>query len=127
MFNSGWTKRKVENIIGPDGKVIDPKTVWGFCNGEKQFIVFRNEFCLLQPADKSFYFKSVIRRTELSGEPSFGDDAPQTGILNAALIKAIDNKSSSHVFSLNMDEERINMEEIFGKSTLKQMERELLK
>jgi hypothetical protein len=89
--------------------------------------VFRGQFFELNPSDKGFYFNSYIRSTELAGKPGFGDYAPQTGILEAAVIKMFDNKTIPHVFSLNMDEESINLEELFGKSTLKQMEKELLK
>lgn len=120
-------KDEVVSVTDASGDEIDPQTIWGFCNGTKRFIVFRNEFCELQPSDKGFFFSSYTRKSDLSGAPSFGDYAPQTGILSAALTKAFDNKSSSHIFYLNMDDETIHLEDIFGKSSLKQMEKELLK
>ncbi len=123
----GMKKEEVVSITDSAGKPLDFKNYWGVCSGKKQYIFFRNELCKLIPSDKSFYFLSYTQRSDLAGLPGFGDYAPQTGLLGAALIKAADDKMFRRFFYLNMDDETVYLEEIFGKSTLKQMEKDLLK
>jgi hypothetical protein len=114
-------------VTDADGKPVDLSAMWGLCNGKKQYIFFRNEMNELHRSDKGFYFHSYIYRSELAGRPSFGDYAPQTGLLGAALLKGAENKTFHHWFFLNMDEETLYLEDIFGKSSLKQLQKELLR
>ena len=125
QFN--MNKDKLVNITNSEGKPVDLKNFWGACNGQKQYIIFRNELHELHGSDKGFYFFSFVYRSELAGRPSFGDYAPQTGLLGAAILKGSENKALDHWFFLNMDEETLYLEDVFGKSSLKQMEKELLK
>ncbi len=106
---------------------MDLSNSWGVCNGKKFFVVFRNELHPLFASDKGFYFRSYLSRSELAGRPGFGDYAPQTGLLGAAFLKGAENREFDHWFFLNLDDETLYLEDVFGKSSLKQMEKELLK
>ena len=120
-------KNKLVGITDSTGKPLDLKNYWGVSTGTKRYIVFRNELCELFRSDKSFYFLSYTQASDLAGQASFGDYAPQAGLMGAALIKSALNKEHMRFFFLNMDDETVHLEEIFGKSSLKQMEKELLK
>ncbi|HEY0041854.1 MAG TPA: hypothetical protein VGB71_14380 [Flavisolibacter sp.] len=115
------------DVVDAEGKQMDIKNYWGVCTENKRFIFFRGRFYELFPSDRSFRFHSYSQTNDLFGQPSFGDYAPQAGILAALLIKASDNDVSRQSFYLNMDEEDIYLEEIFGKSGLKVIQKELLK
>jgi len=118
------------DVVDVDGKKIDLKDYWGVATENKRFILFRGRFYELLPSDRSFRFHSYSQTNDLFGQPSFGDYAPQAGILGALLIKASDNDVSKQCFYLNMDEEEIYLEEIFGKagkSGLRANQKELLK
>ncbi|MDQ3279070.1 MAG: hypothetical protein M3Q06_12140 [Bacteroidota bacterium] len=123
----GMNKDRLVAITDSTGKPVDLQNYWGASTGTKQYIIFRNELCELFPSDKSFYFQSYTQLSDLAGQASFGDYAPQAGLLGGALIKSAMNKEHERFFFLNMDEENVYLEEIFGKSSLKQMEKELLK
>jgi hypothetical protein len=120
-------KGRLKGIVDSEGKPVELKNFWGACTGSKRYIVFRNELHELHRSDKSFSFFSFIYRSELAGRPGFGDYAPQTGLLNAAFIKSAENKPLDHWFFLNMDDEVLYLEDVFGKSSLQQLEKELLK
>lgn len=118
---------EITSIKDAAGNEIDFTKYWGVCTGDKQYLVFRDDLYRLIRSDNSFYFSSYISDSDLAGLPSFGDYAPQTGLLPAAIKKLRDTKRTRHFFYLNMDDENIHLEELFGKSTLKQMGKELLK
>lgn len=118
---------EITSIQDAAGKEIAIAKYWGVCTGGKQYLVFRGDLYRLIRSDNSFYFSSYITDSDLSGLPSFGDYAPQTGLLPATIKKLRDSKRTKHVFYLNMDDENIHLEELFGKSPLKQMQKELLK
>ena len=118
---------EITSIKDATGKEIDFAKYWGVCTGNKQYLVFRGDLYRLIRSDNSFYFSSYISDSDLAGLPSFGDYAPQTGLLPAAIQKLRDSKRTRHFFYLNMDDENIHLEEVFGKSSLKQMEKDLLK
>ncbi|RYZ57299.1 MAG: hypothetical protein EOO14_11145 [Chitinophagaceae bacterium] len=120
-------KDRVVSLKDAEGNSLTPSDYWGLCDGNKFFIVFRNEFYELLPSDRSFYFPSYIRNSDLYGMPGFGDYAPQMGVLAAALQKSVDNQKFTRYFFLNMDEENIYLEDVFGKSSLKKLQNELLK
>jgi hypothetical protein len=120
-------KDRVIGVKDMEGAPVDLSNYWGVCSGKKHYIVFRNELRELHRSDKGFYFHSYVYRSELAGKPSFGDYAPQTGLLGAALLKVSENQAFDHWFFLNMDEETLYLEDVFGKSSLKQMQKELLK
>ncbi len=129
MVNVQFEMKK-DRVVGAndlDGNKIDLSNCWGVCNGKSLYVVFRNELHQLMASDKGFCFRSYITRSELAGRPNFGDYAPQTGLLGAALLKSGENREIEHWFFLNMDEESLYLEDVFGKSSLKQMEKELLK
>lgn len=109
------------------GKNIDLKNWWGACDGKKRYIFFRGSINELEISDKSFKFLSYMKNGDLAGAPGFGDYAPQTGIVPALLVKAKDNSTTRSYFYLNMDEENVYLEEVFGKSGLKEMQKDLLK
>lgn len=115
------------DAVDASGKPVDIKNCWGLCTENKRFILFRGRFYELLPSDRSFRFLSYSQTNDLFGQPGFGDYAPQTGLLPALLIKATDNDVSKQYFYLNMDEEEIYLEEIFGKSGLKAIQKDLLK
>ncbi|HEV7329877.1 MAG TPA: hypothetical protein VGN63_02460 [Flavisolibacter sp.] len=123
----GMNKDRLIAIADSTGKPVELKNYWGVSTGTKRYIIFRDELCELLPSDKSFYFQSYTQLSDLYGQGSFGDYAPQAGLLGGALIKSALNKEHKHFFFLNMDEETVHLEEIFGKSSLKQMQKELLK
>jgi hypothetical protein len=129
LTNVHFRMRKDEVVAVQDGegKDINLKSIWGVCNGKKQYIVFRGELCELLPSDKSFCFLSYIQTKDLAGLPGYGDLAPQAGLLGGLMIKAFDNTVSKEYFYLNMDDEVVHLEEVFGKSNLKQLQSELLK
>jgi hypothetical protein len=118
---------KLVSITEASGKPVELKNYWGVSTGKKRYIIFRNELHELFPSGNSFYFKSYTQISDLAGRGRFGDYAPQTGPLNAALIRSAEEKDHERFFYLNMDDEMIHLEEIFGKSLLKQMEKDLLK
>lgn len=120
-------KDKLVSVTDADGKPLDLKGYWGVSTGEKYYIIFRNELCELFRNDKSFYFQSYIEPGDLTGQGRYGDYATQAGMLGGALIKNALNKDEERYFFLNMDEETVHLEEIFGKSSLQQMEKEILK
>lgn len=109
------------------GKMLDLKKIWGVCDGGKRYIVFRDDLCELVPSDKSFRFFSYTQAKDLSGQAGYGDYATQNGLLGAAIIKAMDNPINREYFYLNMDEEEVHLEELFGKSRLKSLQKEILK
>lgn len=123
----GMNKERLVSLTDPSGKPVDLRNCWGVSTGTKRYIIFRNELCELIPSDKSFYFQSYTQISDLAGLAEFGDYAPQTGLLGAALIKSAQNKTHERFFYLNMDDETVHLEEIFGKSSLRNMERDLLK
>jgi hypothetical protein len=119
-------KDKLVSVTNADGKPLDLKGYWGVSTGKKHYIIFRNELCELFRSDKSFYFQSYLEAGDLSGQGSYGDYATQAGVLGGAVIKNVLNKDEERYFFLNMDEETVHLEEIFGKSSLKQIEKEIL-
>lgn len=129
LTNVQFNKRrdKVIDIIDSTGKSMDRKNVWGVCDGKKQYILFRDDFCELLPSDKSFRFLSYSQAKDLAGFPSYGDQALQQGLLGGLIVKAMENTVNDEYFYLNMDEETVYLEEVFGKLGLKQMDKELLK
>ncbi|HEY1021538.1 MAG TPA: hypothetical protein VGE06_04465 [Flavisolibacter sp.] len=123
----GMKKDRLVAVTDSTGKPVDLKNYWGISTGAKHYIIFRNEWCELFPSDKSFYFLSYTQLSDLAGQGSFGDYAPQAGLLGGALIKSALNKDHERFFYLNMDDETVYLEEIFGRSSLKSMEKEILK
>ena len=117
---------KIE-ILDASGKQLEPEKYWGICYERKRYIIFRGELCELLPSDKSFRFLSYSQTSDLAGRASYGEYAQQTGLYPAMMIKNSHKEVSRHYFYLNMDEEEIYLEEVFGKSTLKRLQKDLLK
>jgi hypothetical protein len=107
------------------GRLLDLNPYWGLCDGNKNYIVFRDEPFELLPVDKSFRFISYIYSQELYKKPDFATSASRYGLV-PAILSSGDKRALSY-FYLNMDNGEIYMEELFGDSGLKHMQNEFFK
>ncbi|RYF81050.1 MAG: hypothetical protein EON98_12835 [Chitinophagaceae bacterium] len=117
----------VVRIEDSTGKELELTRFWGAYDGKRRFIFFRKDLCELTPVDKSFRFISRWQTSDLTGDASYGNYASHYGLVGGALMKSAKNTSWNQFFYLNMDEEEIYLEEVFGKSSLKNMQKDLLK
>jgi hypothetical protein len=113
---------KVEDL---QNHPVELNDYWGFCDGKKKYIVFRNRLFELQRIDNSYRFVSYRFLQDVHKSPDFGSTGPQVGLIPAALGSG--NTKATEYFYLNMDKGEIYLEEVFGKSSLKSMYKEILK
>ena len=114
-----WGKGVPDEIRDAYGNKIDMSNYWGVFAGNTPFIFFREKFYALLPSDRSFRFLSYTQTKDLYQEPG----TAQTSYNSSGTS----NRKSRQFFYLNMDEEEIYLEEIFGKSRLKEIQKDLLK
>ena len=122
---------QLADVIDSLGQPIDKKIIWGVCDGQKQYIIFKNEFCELLRIDNSFRFLSYFWFSDFSSETK-SISAPQSNRLPTTPFrlpfrKSFQTDKTLQFFYLNMDEEEIYLEEIFGSSGLKTMQKDVLK
>ena len=107
------------------GQKISLDNYWGYCDGKTSYIFFRNNLCELQSIDKSFRFVSHRFMQDLHKQPDFGSLYTSIGLIPAALVSG--NPKSMEYFYLNMEQGDVYLEEIFGRSGLKTLHKEILK
>jgi hypothetical protein len=135
ITNVTFTKKKNDvEVTDATGKKLDLSNYWGACYDTKRYIVFRGELTALVPSDKSFRFLSFSQTSDLAGRPGFSDYVQQSKAVPDILDRKYPtmllrsrNTVSHHYFYLNIDEEEVYLEEVFGRSHLKQMQKDLLK
>jgi hypothetical protein len=107
------------------GQKISLDNYWGYCDGKTSYIFFRNNLCELQSIDKSFRFVSHRFLQDLHRKPDLGSLTTSAGLIPAMLVSG--NPKSMEYFYLNMDRGDVYLEEIFGRSGLKTLQKEILK
>jgi hypothetical protein len=117
-------KRKTE-LIDDKGQIIPLDHYWGYCDGKTSYIFFRNNLCELQSIDRSYRFVSHRFMQDLHKQPDFGSLYTSIGLIPAALVSG--NPKSMEYFYLNMDQGDVYLEEVFGRSGLKTLHKEILK
>jgi hypothetical protein len=122
-----YNKNKLVEVRDMKNKMVDLNQYWGLSDGRKRYIVFRGKPYELLRNDRSFRFKSYRRTNDLYKSPSFGDNVTTYGLVPSAIIAADNNIKTMEYFYLNMDTGEVYLEELFGKSGLKSMQKELLK
>jgi hypothetical protein len=111
-----YHKGKIEKVLDGDGHAIDASDYWGLCDGKKNYLSFRNEFTELIPCGKSFEVLSYRTVAEVSGRSVMGD-----GRYSGFLGSFSGGNKIDEYFDLNMDDGNLFLEEVFGKSTLRNL------
>lgn len=111
-----YEKGKIEKVKDQSGNTIEPADYWGMSDGKKNYLSFRNEFTELIPCGNSFEVLSYRTTAEVSGRAVMGD-----GRYSGFLGSLSGGGKISEYFDLDMDEGTLFLEEVFGKSTLKNL------
>ncbi|HEX2605776.1 MAG TPA: hypothetical protein VHK91_00290 [Flavisolibacter sp.] len=121
------SRGKVVAYKDTDGKYVTIKDYWGCCDGSKCYIVFRNSLYELEPKDKGFRFLSYRDNHDMQNDKSFGDYATDFGMLPGGFAKVFNDRRASEFFDLNMDSGEVYLEELFGRSSLSSLQKEILR
>lgn len=109
-----YKNNKIAEVTDASGNKIQPSDYWGVSDNGKHYIVFRNEFAELLPCDRSFRFLSYRTVAELTGNAVIGDQRYSGFLGSLGGGKKIDE-----YFDLDMDSGEPFIEEVFGKSKMK--------
>jgi hypothetical protein len=107
------------------GKILDPEMYWGACDGKNFYIVFRKVFYKMEARDRSFIIRSFRSTADQRPPAGYGAAAFQYGLLGAADVAG--SEFISDIFYVNMNNGEIYLEEIFGTSPLKKIQKDILK
>lgn len=122
-----YNKNKLVEVRDMKNKMVDLNQYWGLSDGQKRYIIFRGKPYELLRSDRSFRFKSYRSTNDLYKSPSFGDNVTNYGLVSSAFMVANNDIKAKEYFYLNMDTGEVYLEELFGKSGLKSMQKEILK
>ncbi|MDB5205538.1 MAG: hypothetical protein JWR72_613 [Flavisolibacter sp.] len=113
---------KVQNVVDQNHYEIRLNDYWGLSDGTKNYLIFRNELTELIPCGKSFRLLSYRTKDELSGRATVKEVSSKdffTTLFGEGKVR--------EYFDLDMDTGEIFMEEIFGKSSFKNIDNKRLK
>lgn len=113
---------EIEKVIQQNSTLLNMEDYWGLFDGKKYYYFFRGRMNEMLPCDRSFRILSFRTKAELRGKTT------GTEISEGNLFKGItDGVKVTEYFDLDMETGDLFLEEIFGKSGLKTMQRELLR
>jgi hypothetical protein len=107
---------KIEEVLDEDGNKVLLHEFWGLSDGKKNYLIFRKEFTELIPSGKSYCVLSYRTHAELTGRAIMGD-----GRYSGFLGSLNGGKKIKEYFDLDMDTGEVFLEEVFGKSKLKNL------
>lgn len=113
-------KGAIQVVDTERGEPINLKNAWGASDGQKKYIVFRNQLQELIPSDKSFRILSYRTKADLRGVTNYSEWATNGALIEGAITKLSDKTKLSEYFDLNMDSGTLFLEEMFGTSTIRQ-------
>jgi len=112
-FNIIYKKDKIDHIEYSNGKLFVPGEIWGICDGQKNYLIVRDEFTELIPNDKSFRVLSYATRSEQVGSARSSDM-----LLSGMVAQLKDQNKIQQYFDLDMETGKLYLQEVFGKSSL---------
>jgi len=120
-FNIAYHKGKSMMLEDGQGKAIPTENIWGFCDGEKRYFYMRKELIELIPCDKSFRVLSFRTKADIKGTINGNNST------SPFREKVPEGMKLREYFDLNMDTGTIYFEEMFGRSTLGEFQKEILR
>ncbi len=108
---------RVKDVLDERGTKVSLKEYWGLSNGQKSFLIFREEATELIPCDKSFRILSYRTVAELTGRAVPGD-----GKYSGFMGSFSGGKKVDEYFDLDMDTGALFLEEVSGTSKLKNIQ-----
>ena len=119
-----YNGKKPVSILDSSGKEIKYAEYWGLCDGKARYILFKNKFWLLEKSDNSFKFLSYLSPDDFSRIDA-GDNLMRHGLILGSIDNFASTAETKEYFYINMDEGDIYLEEIFGKSSIKNIQRDI--
>lgn len=122
IYNDG----RLAEVQNEKGETVDVKAYWGLCDGTKNYIIFRQQLKELLPSDRGYRILSYRTYADVKGKVNFTEEATTDGLLPALLNKLNSSVRFREYFDVNMDTGAVNLEEVFGISGVKELQKELL-
>lgn len=109
------------------GRPIDLRDYWGLADGNKRYMIFRDEPVELAPCDKSFKVRSYRTMSDTRKAPTASIAAAQYGMMATSLAKSLETMRTSEYFDLDMDSGDLYLEEMFGMPSTASIHKKILK